>query len=97
MLTGTGGIGKTNLCLKVGQHLLGQFPDGVWLVELAPIADPTLIPKAVANVLGVRESADRFAATAQIFEGHPVADLPISEKLLNFLRQQNCLLILIAL
>src|SRR5215216_2994096 len=58
-LTGAGGCGKTSLGLRVARDLLGEFPDGVWLVELAPLADPTLMPQAVASVLGVREGAER--------------------------------------
>ena len=39
--------------------MLETFPDGVWLVELAPLADPALVPHAVADVLGVREQPGR--------------------------------------
>ena len=53
-LTGVGGSGKTSLALEVARELTGQFPDGVWLVELAPLADPALVPQALATVLGVR-------------------------------------------
>jgi predicted ATPase/DNA-binding winged helix-turn-helix (wHTH) protein len=52
-LTGTGGIGKTRLALAVGQRLLPQFGDGVWLVELAPLTDPGLLPTAVAAAIGL--------------------------------------------
>jgi predicted ATPase/DNA-binding winged helix-turn-helix (wHTH) protein len=52
-LTGTGGIGKTRLALSVGQRLLPQFGDGVWLVELAPLTDPGLLPTAVAAAIGL--------------------------------------------
>ena len=48
-LTGTGGRGKTRLALAVAANLLVSFADGVWLVELAPLADPTLIPQAVGR------------------------------------------------
>ena len=54
-LTGTGGIGKTRLALQVAMELVGSYPDGVWLVELAPVVDPGLVPQAVAAVIGVRE------------------------------------------
>src|SRR5262249_54927071 len=58
-LTGPGGTGKTRLSLQVATDLLADFPDGVWLVELAPIADPALAPQALAMVLGVREETGR--------------------------------------
>ncbi|HEY8885425.1 MAG TPA: TIR domain-containing protein, partial [Chloroflexota bacterium] len=58
-LTGTGGCGKTRLALKLAGTLLDDFADGVWLVELAPLADPDLVPQAVARVFGVREIAGR--------------------------------------
>jgi predicted ATPase/DNA-binding SARP family transcriptional activator len=54
-LTGAGGSGKTRLALRVGGDLLGDYPDGVWLVELAPVADTGLVPQAVGAALGVRE------------------------------------------
>jgi len=43
-LIGAGGIGKTQLALEVARHLLSRFPDGVWIVELAPLSDPQLVP-----------------------------------------------------
>jgi class 3 adenylate cyclase len=56
-LTGSGGTGKTRLCLQVAVEVIDSFPDGVWLLELAPITDPALVPYALANLLGLRESA----------------------------------------
>jgi len=58
-LTGAGGCGKTSLALEIARGLLAEFPDGVWLVELAALADPALVPQAVAAVLGVREGPGR--------------------------------------
>src|SRR5689334_9704602 len=58
-LTGAGGCGKTSLALAVARGALDQFPDGVWLAELAPLADQELVPRAVAAVFGVRERPDR--------------------------------------
>ena len=52
-LTGPGGIGKTSLALKVARRILGDFPDGGRLVELASLSDPALVPSAVAGVLGL--------------------------------------------
>jgi predicted ATPase len=50
-VTGPGGIGKTTLALKVASRVLGEFDDGVWLVELASLSDPALVPSAAARVL----------------------------------------------
>jgi predicted ATPase/class 3 adenylate cyclase len=56
-LTGVGGVGKTRLALQVGAELVTAFPDGVWLVELAPVGEPEVVPNAVAAVLGVSAQA----------------------------------------
>src|SRR5437867_10271679 len=58
-LTGAGGCGKTRLALRVAEGVLGDYADGVWLVELAPLADPALVPQAIASALGVREAPGR--------------------------------------
>jgi predicted ATPase/class 3 adenylate cyclase len=58
-LTGSGGAGKTRLTLQVAAQLLEGFQDGVWLVELAALTDPSLVPKAVASALGVPEQPGR--------------------------------------
>jgi predicted ATPase/class 3 adenylate cyclase len=55
-LTGAGGTGKTRLALQVAAELLPSHPDAVWLVDLAPLADPDLVPQTVAAALGVREA-----------------------------------------
>jgi predicted ATPase len=54
-LTGAGGSGKTRFALEVARDLIEAYPDGVWLVELAPLSDKELVPKAVAEALGVAE------------------------------------------
>jgi predicted ATPase/DNA-binding winged helix-turn-helix (wHTH) protein len=53
-LTGPGGIGKSTLGMKVARRILGEFPDGGWLVELASLSDPALVPSTMAGVLGLR-------------------------------------------
>jgi predicted ATPase/DNA-binding CsgD family transcriptional regulator len=54
-LTGAGGTGKTRLALEVARDLVEAYPDGVWLVELAPLSEAALVPKAVAEALEVLE------------------------------------------
>ncbi len=77
-LTGPGGTGKTRLALQVAAELLELFPDGCWMVELASIADPLLVPQSVAAVLGIKEASGR----------------PIMKLLVDYLRNKELLLIL---
>ncbi|MCW5635405.1 MAG: tetratricopeptide repeat protein [Rubrivivax sp.] len=63
-LLGMGGIGKSRLSVQLGAELLDEYPDGVWLVELAPLADPLLVPQALASVLGVKEERGASALEA---------------------------------
>ncbi len=58
-LTGPGGTGKTRLALQAAAELLDGFADGVFFVPLAPLADPALVPSAIASALAIREEADR--------------------------------------
>jgi predicted ATPase/class 3 adenylate cyclase len=77
-LIGPGGTGKTRLALQLGADLLEQFPDGVWLVELAPVSDPGLVLQTVAAMLNLRE--------------RPGITLP--EMVISFLQVKRSLLIL---
>ena len=54
-ILGAAGTGKTRLALEVASDLGADHPDGIWLVELAALTDPSLVAQAVATVLGVRE------------------------------------------
>lgn len=54
-LTGSGGAGKTRLALQAAADLVESFADGVWLVELTPLADPALVTQTAAMAIGVRE------------------------------------------
>jgi len=65
-LTGTGGVGKTRLALQVATQVLPMFRDGVWLVDLAPLTDPALLPTTVATVLGVRTEVDQPLLTTLV-------------------------------
>ena len=58
-LTSMGGTGKSRLSLQVATDVMDDYPDGVWLVELASLSDERLVPEAVASVLGVKEEAGR--------------------------------------
>jgi predicted ATPase/DNA-binding winged helix-turn-helix (wHTH) protein len=77
-LTGTGGTGKTRLSLQVAAQVTGDYPDGVWLVELSPVADEQRVAQVVAFQLGVKEEPGR----------------PITETLVAFARTRRMLLIL---
>jgi predicted ATPase len=58
-LTGVGGVGKTRLAIQTGAESVELYPDGVFLVELAPISDPALITREIAAAVGVTEEATR--------------------------------------
>jgi predicted ATPase/DNA-binding XRE family transcriptional regulator len=77
-LTGAGGTGKTRLALRLAAEALDGFADGVWLVELAPLADPELVLQTVARVLGALEQPGR----------------PLLDALLDVLRPKTLLLVL---
>ncbi len=77
-LTGSGGIGKTQLALQASRGLLEAFPDGVWFIDLAPLSDSKLVPQTVAYALGLWDSPNR----------------PILEHLTEYLLDKDCLLIL---
>jgi predicted ATPase/DNA-binding winged helix-turn-helix (wHTH) protein len=61
-VVGTGGIGKTRLGLELARASLGQFTDGVWLAELAPLTDPDLVPSAINAALGLQSGAGRWTS-----------------------------------
>jgi predicted ATPase len=67
--TSVGGVGKTRLAVEVGTRLADEFPDGVWLFELAAVTDPAAVPDAVAAVLGITQqpgkTVSESVATAQ--------------------------------
>jgi predicted ATPase/DNA-binding winged helix-turn-helix (wHTH) protein len=67
-LTGPGGIGKTSLAVALGQRLAQRFPDGAWLVDLAPLSDPALVATSAATVLGVtlRDGQDPIDTIATV-------------------------------
>src|ERR1700689_1601537 len=70
-LTGVGGVGKTRLAVEVAARLADEFPDGVWLFELAAVTDPAAVPDAVAAVLGITQQPGKSVAdsVAAVLEG----------------------------
>jgi len=58
-LTGAGGAGKTRLAIQIAGQLSGEFGDGVWYVDLAPITNPELVPVTVARALGLPDQPGR--------------------------------------
>ncbi len=77
-LTGMGGSGKTRLALEVARSLVGAYPDGVWLVELADLSEAKLLPEAVAGALEAKE--------------HP--GQPLTDTLAEILQSKRTLLVL---
>jgi transcriptional regulator with XRE-family HTH domain len=77
-LTGPGGIGKTRLSIQVAKGLLNDYPNGVWMVELAELTDPALIPQTVCAALDVI----------------PQPKTPPIKALIEYLRAKSLLLIL---
>ena len=78
-ITGAGGCGKTRLALEVAGDLKGDaYPDGVWLVELAPLYDGELVAGAVVSALGVSEQPG----------------LSPTDTLVDYLRSRRTLLVL---
>ena len=75
--TGAGGCGKTRLALQVAHGLVDVYRDGVWLVELAPLSDSTLVVPAIAQALNVRETPGKH----------------LLESLKDFLRDKQLLLV----
>ncbi len=77
-ITGTGGVGKTRMALALGAAAAERHADGVWLVELATLANPELVPETLAALFGLNVPAGR--ASIQVVA--------------NYLRQKQALLIL---
>lgn len=77
-LTGSGGCGKTRLALQLAGSVVEEYPDGVWLVELAALSEPALVPQTVARTLRIREDPGR----------------PLLSTLLDQLRSRKLLLVL---
>ena len=77
-LTGPGGVGKSRSALELGWRVLGNYPDGVWLVSLESATDPGHVPQLVASAVGVRDVAAR----------------PLEQRLVEKFAREKCLLVL---
>ncbi len=77
-LTGPGGVGKTRLAVEVAKHTVGQYEEGVWLIELAPVTEGAQVPAAVARAMAIELPAGRD---------------PL-EALIDRLRLRRCLIVL---
>ena len=65
-LTGDGGVGKTRLAVRLVSELVREAPEGMWLIDLAPLTTPALIAQTIATLIGVRESAGRSVREALV-------------------------------
>lgn len=77
-LVGTGGVGKTRLALRVADEVADSYPDGAWVVELAPVSSPGAVAHAVAAALGMLQPSGRS----------------IDDALAEFLRSRRLLLLI---
>jgi predicted ATPase/class 3 adenylate cyclase len=77
-LIGSGGVGKTRLSVQVTSELLDEYPNGVWLVELAPITDPSLVVQTVCGALDVT----------------PQGNMPALKVLTEYLKSKKILLVM---
>jgi predicted ATPase/class 3 adenylate cyclase len=77
-LVGPGGTGKTRLSIQSAGEMMDNYPDGVWLVELAAIRDPLLVPRTTAIAIGLRDEPQR----------------PVIDMLCDYLREKKMLILL---
>jgi predicted ATPase/DNA-binding SARP family transcriptional activator/tetratricopeptide (TPR) repeat protein len=83
-VTGPGGAGKTSVAVEAARRLVDEYPDGVWLVELAALGDPALLGEVVVAALGLGEEA----------AGPGAPPPPPAERLAGFVRDKALLLVL---
>ncbi|WP_149182045.1 BTAD domain-containing putative transcriptional regulator [Streptomyces sp. TRM49041] len=76
-LLGAGGAGKTRLSQEVAERGAARWPDGVWVAELAPVADPDAVTEAVLTALGARETVLRGAGAEELRAAEPRGNDPL--------------------
>jgi predicted ATPase/transcriptional regulator with XRE-family HTH domain len=94
-LTGTGGVGKTRLALRVANELRSDFANGVWFVSLTALEDPALVVATIAQALGLKESEHRTPldlVQAALRDKHLLLLLDNFERLLPAASQLTALL-----
>ena len=85
-VTGTGGAGKTRLALAAAEAVAGQFPDGMWFVELGELQDAADVPSAVATTLGLQPAPggeDTTSSFAALADQHALLLLDNCEHLID--------------
>ena len=95
-LTGPGGAGKTRLAVEAARAELAAMPDGVWLVELAPVTDPADVTSTVLSTLGLREQSLVNTRRPAAFRNPdpPDEEADTLDRLLSALARQHTLLVL---
>ena len=83
-LVGIGGCGKTRLALQAAADAVDAYPDGVWLVELAPLSEPSLVERQLATVLGIREDVAASGSRGQ----------SLTDRLVDYLGSRRALVLL---
>lgn len=69
-LTGVGGVGKTRLAIQAVLEMLGLFPDGIWFFNLSYLTEPTHVPTALTNLLGIRAAANSHQSPMDLLKGY---------------------------
>jgi predicted ATPase len=91
-LTGAGGLGKTRLAVEVASEVLATYPDGAFLVELAPLADPALVAQQMLAALGVAET-EAPGTEGDAAHGRRAAARPLARLVAELMTRRALLLV----
>lgn len=94
-MTGPGGVGKTRLALAVASQVAGDYPDGVWFVDLSPLIDHRLVLTTLASVLGVTLAGNRpvrEALTEALVHSHSLLLIDNVEHVIEAAREVGALI-----